>query len=823
MIRRWSRRIPRWRASAIINASFSLYVVGLVCGKQSDPATVEHLLARAAVERARGDPSVAQRDFLAAYQLAERAGDRHQSRQALVGLGACQIELFAFRAAGDSLRRARDSALADADLLIGAKAELNLSSLYFELHDLEAANQISHESVQRLKSLNQKALLAKALINQGSIEFELHLFEAGQHDIQDALGLAKGLNLPLLEALALEYLGESALEVERLDHTLSSAQRVYEWNLADNALHRAYELRIQEHDTAELPITRLNLADLAFRRGNYRQALRELDDVKISSGNQLSALPRYRIPQLRGRILEAMGRFRAALTHFGDAAAAASAWRSRALPSDVTSSTTVEYLDSVYADYAHLAARLSISTHDNRLARRALEVLAENRAANLREQLELAFERQDRFPPQYYHLLQTLQQAEAGALWRQTDSDAAALRRIRFEISRIEDAVGLTEPGAKALRTGDLVSHIQDRLGVNDVLLAYSIGHSDSYVWLITAKGLSLSTVARKAELQKLVEKFNSCMQRSKMPDDSGFALSRAIFGNLPALAWNRPNWLIVADGPLLDMVPFSALPALVGPQMGMPLMLTHSLRLIPSESLFARTPAERQSPERFLGIGDPVYNLADPRKPKGSLNGRYESTPILGRLVDSNREVRTAAAASGLTIQLLTGPEASARKVIAAVAGPPAFIHFAVHILSPPQHPEQAALILTIMNDGTPQLLTPETIAALKIPGSLVVLSGCSSGQGRIMEAAGLMGLSRAWLLAGAAAVVVSAWPIPDGQEGFFQVFYKTLKTQGMNMQSLPERSALALRCAQVDMYRRDVGGRRVAVWGAYSVIARN
>ena len=46
---------------------------------------------------------------------------------------------------------------------------------------------------------------------------------------------------------------------------------------------------------------------------------------------------------------------------------------------------------------------------------------------------------------------------------------------------------------------------------------------------------------------------------------------------------------------------------------------------------------------------------------------------------------------------------------------------------------------------------------------GSTVVLSACNKGRGEI-KAEGVVGLARSFLLAGAAAVVVSLWSVDDG-----------------------------------------------------------
>jgi CHAT domain-containing protein len=103
-------------------------------------------------------------------------------------------------------------------------------------------------------------------------------------------------------------------------------------------------------------------------------------------------------------------------------------------------------------------------------------------------------------------------------------------------------------------------------------------------------------------------------------------------------------------------------------------------------------------------------------------------------------------------------------------------------------------------------------------------VMSGCFSEQGKTLPSAGLVGLSRAWLLAGAAAVLVSAWPTPDNSGRFFSEFYRHLQS---NLESRPDvplanRAAIALRQAQLDMQRNNDYSSSPSFWAAYSIISK-
>jgi CHAT domain-containing protein len=229
------------------------------------------------------------------------------------------------------------------------------------------------------------------------------------------------------------------------------------------------------------------------------------------------------------------------------------------------------------------------------------------------------------------------------------------------------------------------------------------------------------------------------------------------------------------------------------------------------------------------LGVADPIYNLADSRRIRNATSleareARHTKKPLpLARLAGSADEIRTAAKLSRMPeVQLLEGSNASGSGLRAALLKRPQVLHFAVHVVSPTGRPEQAALALSLTANDMPELLTREAIAGYRVPGSLVILSGCSSQQGETLPSAGLIGLSRAWLLAGASAVIVSAWPTADDSGHFFSSFYSHLQPSTPISGSLAKRAAAALQQAQLEMRRSNGYGSSPSSWAAYSVISK-
>ncbi|BCX46549.1 filamentous hemagglutinin family domain-containing protein [Haloferula helveola] len=91
---------------------------------------------------------------------------------------------------------------------------------------------------------------------------------------------------------------------------------------------------------------------------------------------------------------------------------------------------------------------------------------------------------------------------------------------------------------------------------------------------------------------------------------------------------------------------------------------------------------------------------------------------------------------------------------------------------------------------DPADDLLFPREIAALPLHGTrLVVLSSCRSGAGTALAGEGVLGLQRAFQLAGAREVLVALWPVSDrASPAFMESFYRLSKHSDHPAQALWE-----------------------------------
>ena len=712
-------------------------------------------------------------------------------------------------------------------------ASINLCAVFLQLGDYAPARKAAEQAVRDLEDKSPPIFLIQALGNLGSIQFIQGQAREGKQSYTRAIVLAQGAQLMDAESLGQDQLGRELLDIGDLQG-------------AERALDEAYRLRSMAHDQNMLAVTRANLAELQFRQGKFQNALTLLDSALSTPSQDLSIIPPYEPCHLRGQILMALQRHKEGLYELERATQLAGWWREGALPGSATGARTVARLSEVYRDYATAAAEQALQSHDQTLARKALEVWAQNRAASLREQLQLSLQETGQLPPRYYELLQDLQAEQAKYTLGSNTQEEGKVEQIRQELSAIANRIStqstIFSRKYENLSRKSSLRDIQSRLEPTELLLSFCLSAPHSYLWTVTGEHVDLFRLPSQSEITEDVRRFAAAVEFGRPAEALGQKLSHALFSQVPVRTLKKTDWLVAGDGVMLTAFPLAAVANPVtdrveptvpngnGATRSDLLGAEHSLRSIPSELLLLTESSEKAT-ARVVAIGDPVYNAADIRRPRieqpsaaEAESPTYRSPGLtLARLVGSEREIRTVARQSGLPeTSVLSGPDATVSHIRVAFEGKPEIIHFAVHVVSPPGHPEQAALALSLGKGGMPELLTPETIATFRVPGSMVVLSGCASQQGETLPSAGLVGLSRAWVTAGASAVIVSSWPTPDDSGMFFSSFYSHYQAARALYTSIPQRAATALAKAQIDMQHTNSFQKAPAFWAAFSVIAK-
>lgn len=786
---------------------------------------VERILLAARQSGQKGNLREAEALYVEARQQSQDLHYAEGEARALAGMGACELGTFEYRQSLHSLLSARDLAARVGNPFLSGTIAGNLASLYIYLNSLpEAAEEIDHSiyylSLARGKSASQ-TLLGAYLVKADILYHQGKPVE-GKYSAQKAIALAESIGDKRSEAFGWKKLAEYVL-FEQYD----APRSLYEE--ADGYLKNASKIEAETHEQDDAFFeTQVDQAYVTLCLGRPKLAL-EVMEGAMTSASALNLSKSYEVLQTKGLILAQLGRTDEALGSLRSAVQRADEWRSAALPGDVSSTATVALLHSVYSDYITRAAATALARNNQALMRDSLEVLARSRAANLREQALFYLQRLDRLPPEYYDLLRQLEAAQAKSLAEPGGPDELAARQIRARLSVLQDQVGLSANEFSKDRERNFhqksLRDIQQSLGAEDLLLSFSLGKKmadTSYMWATTGDSVNLYSIGTRQAIEEAAEQFKMAVRSRTVSDASRCHLADMLFSNLPPQLRAKKHWLLVPDGQLLNGIPWAALPDTGQPRSAY-LISRRDVRTLPSE-LFLGIRKQKLA-DNFVGIGDPIYNRADSRLSSGQKRiGKPAQPLVLARLAGSETELENASRAwNSETSALLTAEHATVADLqIAIEHQAPGILHFAVHVLSPEDHPEQAALALSLTPRGLPELLTPEIISTLQLPGTVVVLSGCASQRGRVLPGAGLIGLSRAWLLAGASAVIVSAWPTPDDSARFFEAFYASLKTHDIATHSVVERTAAALRDAQLEM-QRDPGYRRSPdYWAAYTVISK-
>ena len=158
---------------------------------------------------------------------------------------------------------------------------------------------------------------------------------------------------------------------------------------------------------------------------------------------------------------------------------------------------------------------------------------------------------------------------------------------------------------------------------------------------------------------------------------------------------------------------------------------------------------------------------------------------------------------------------EASRATVMSGQLSQYRYIHFATHGLADSERPELSTIALSRYDEqGRPQdgFLYAHEVYNLDLPAELVTLSACETGLGKLIRGEGLVSLTRGFMYAGAARVVVSLWGVNDRATAeLMEKFYRRMLVEG-------ERPAAALRSAQVEMWR-DKRWAAPYYWAAFTL----
>lgn len=230
-------------------------------------------------------------------------------------------------------------------------------------------------------------------------------------------------------------------------------------------------------------------------------------------------------------------------------------------------------------------------------------------------------------------------------------------------------------------------------------------------------------------------------------------ALYRMLVAPAAALLADKKRLYIVPHGPL-HYVPFHAL-------------------LLPDKSRWLRSdgPTLVYAPSASVLLSQRPRPVTPPPLPCLAVGCNASERTTLYLAEEEARLV-----AQRLQGQALVGAEAKQPALVQSAAGA-RILHFACH-----GEFNRSAPLLSTLHSGRAEALTGQAILeTLKLRCDLVTLSACDSGLNQVQRGDELYGLVRAFLLAGATAVMAALWRVDDRPSLLFMLKFYELVQAGV------------------------------------------
>ncbi len=355
---------------------------------------------------------------------------------------------------------------------------------------------------------------------------------------------------------------------------------------------------------------------------------------------------------------------------------------------------------------------------------------------------------------------------------RADDAHARDVERIQREVSGAADVFYPT----LATRV-----EIEGSLRPDEALVLYGGSPGGVLAAVLTRAG---TRVVRLGKERELMGALRAARPDDRPPaDEAAIAAVRALL-TAPLALPGSVTRVLVSPSTTLASVPFSLLFA------------EREVAYVPSGTTYRMVRDRRDGPgQDVLAIGDPAVATTALAVEVGErLRGS-----AFGRLPGSREEAKSVGDV------VLVDEAASPRGLREALAKRTRWraLHLACHGIVDPEQPMRSSLALAPA-DPESGFLTALDVFCMKIPADLVVLSACETARGRAYRAEGIVGFTRAFMLAGAPRVLCSLWKVDDeATRALMTRFYALWNPKDGTP---PMSASAALRAAQTYVREREV-----------------
>lgn len=400
-------------------------------------------------------------------------------------------------------------------------------------------------------------------------------------------------------------------------------------------------------------------------------------------------------------------------------------------------------------------------------------------------------------------------------------NDPAMLEKLSKEYSQSKDElekllmkIRLENPLYASVKYPEPVNieELQNKiLKEEELLLEYFVSGNAVYVFLITKTAFkTLKLPSAKKDIENLLEMYlphitwqddqKENRSREKVRLKYGHMLYKMLIKPFEPDIEAKKIVIIVPDGELAKL-PFETLVADVDARLRKPIywMQKSLVKYVQSASVLTilREHYKKEGTSgRFVGFGDPVYDLEKNNKP-GVTRGNYlraggHLTPLPG----SGEEVKKISQIfkeCSMEYQLNLRLDAREENARAPQMRNYGYIHFSCHGILGSEF--QCLALSQIPGSSEDGYLTLDEIMNCDYNARLVVLSACKTGEGKMERGEGVTGLTRAIMYAGTPATVVSLWNVHEiGTKELMIRFYENLIKKNMDRAEAFQKAKLEM-----------------------------
>jgi CHAT domain-containing protein/tetratricopeptide (TPR) repeat protein len=363
------------------------------------------------------------------------------------------------------------------------------------------------------------------------------------------------------------------------------------------------------------------------------------------------------------------------------------------------------------------------------------------------------------------------------------------LERLEIEEAALRAALAESSPVMMLLRSPapPATHEVREALGDDEAMLAFVVANVEpsefqggSWLWVLTRNAVDVIPLPERRELEGSIRLLLGLLQNrdgSELPGTT--RLYRDLLAApLETVGPDVTKLIVVPDGPL-HRLPFGALRAEIDEE---PVGVRYRITLTPSASAWLHWRRAKRLP-----AGRPALALIDPENASAAESPMEGSEPSrgggtfggasLGRLPSAHREGDAVTRHFGWRSEVRVGANASERVIKESDLERFGWVHLAAHAIVDDQRPERSGVLLAPGAEEEDGLLQMREVVDLDLTGRVAVLSTCRSASGAELEGEGVIGLARAFFVAGAHAVVGSLWPVRDDDSAaLFEDFYRHL-----------------------------------------------